>query len=380
MLAAWHVAAPRSAQISAQGSPDAVWSRWEASVGQLRGLAGRLPELVAVDEVERLAGRFIAGRGALFEERIRGGYIVDGHGDLLADDIFCLDDGVRILDCLEFDERLRWVDGLDDAAFLAMDLERIGAPGLAEKFTRWYAEYSADPAPAALRHHYTAYRALVRAKIALLRAAQGDPLGGAKAWKLAAMTLDHLQAGAVTLVLVGGLPGTGKTTLAGALAGRLGFTVLSSDRIRKELAGIPAERHCTAPWQAGIYAPGWTQRTYQELLRRAGLLLARGESVIVDASWQSPGHRAAAAALAGAAQADLVALRCTVRPDVARRRLAARTGGVSDADAAVARQMAATQTPWPEAVTINTSGPGPSDAPANPAALQQALKAIRPAG
>jgi hypothetical protein len=384
VLAAWHAVAPRSSRIAAQGSADAVWARWEASIGQLRGLAGRLPELAAADEVERLAGRFIAGRGALFEERIGGGYIVDGHGDLLAGDIFCLDEGVRILDCLEFDDRLRWVDGLDDAAFLAMDLERIGAPGLAGKFTRWYAGYSADPAPAALRHHYIAYRALVRAKIALLRAAHGDPLGGAEAWKLAAMTIDHLQAGAVTLVLAGGLPGTGKSALAGALAGRLGFTVLSSDRIRKELAGVPAERRCAAPWQAGIYTPGWTQRTYQELLRRAGRLLARGESVIVDASWQSPGHRAAAAALAGAAQADLVALRCAAPADVAHRRLAARTGGVSDADAAVARHMAAAQTPWPEAVTINTGCPAPGDtqpdAPTGPAALQQALEAIRPAG
>jgi aminoglycoside phosphotransferase family enzyme/predicted kinase len=383
MLAAWHAAAPRSSRIAAQGSPDAVWARWEASIRQLRGLAGRLPELVAVDEVERLAGRFIAGRGALFQERIRGGYIVDGHGDLLADDIFCLDDGVRILDCLEFDDRLRWVDGLDDVAFLAMDLERIGAPGLAEKLTGWYAEYSADPAPDALRHHYTAYRALVRAKIALLRSAQGDPLGGAEAWKLAAMTMDHLQAGAVTLVLVGGLPGTGKTALAGALAGRLGFTVLSSDRIRKELAGIPAEQQCAAPWQAGIYTPGWTERTYHELLRRAGRLLARGESVIADASWESPTHRAAATAQAGMARADLVALQCAAPAEVARRRLAARTGGISDADAAVARQMAAAQAPWPEAVTLDTRGMPPDRAEqgtAGPVAVQRALRAIRPPG
>ena len=386
MLAAWHAKAPRSSRIAEQGSPDAVWARWEASIGQLRGLADRLPELVAIDEVERLARRFIAGRGALFEERIRGGYIVDGHGDLLADDIFCLDDGVRILDCLEFDDRLRWVDGLDDAAFLAMDLERIGAPGLAEKFTGWYAEYSADPAPAALCHHYTAYRALVRAKIAHLRAAQGDPVGGAEAWKLAAMTLDHLQAGVVTLVLVGGLPGTGKTALAGALAGRLGFTVLSSDRIRKELAGLPAERHCAAPWRTGIYTPGWTQRTYQELLTRAGRLLARGESVIADASWESPGHRAAAVALAGATRADLVALQCAAPAGIRHRRLAARTGGVSDADVAVARHMAAAQAPWPEAVTVDTSSTPPEEVeqgttwPAAPVAVQRALRAIRPPG
>ena len=69
------------------------------------------------------------------------------------------------------------------------------------------------------------------------------------------MTLAHLRAGAVTLVLVGGLPGTGKTTLAGALADRLGFTVLSSDRIRKELAGIPAEQSCAAPGAPGSTPP-----------------------------------------------------------------------------------------------------------------------------
>ena len=258
VLAAWHATAPRSRRIAAQGTPEAHWRRWEASIGQVRSYPVSGPAAAAVQEVERRAGQFIAGRAALFEERIRGGYLVDGHGDLLADDIFCLDDGVRILDCLEFDDRLRWVDGLDDAAFLAMDLERLGAPGLAEKFTGWYAEFSADPAPAALVHQYTAYRAFVRAKIAFLRAAQGDLAGGVAAQQLTEMTLEHLRAGAVTLVLVGGLPGTGKSALAGALAARLGFTVLSSDRIRKELAGVPAEQRCWAPWQAGIYTPAWT--------------------------------------------------------------------------------------------------------------------------
>jgi hypothetical protein len=196
-----------------------VWARWEASIRQPRGFAGRLPEPVPVDEVERLARRFVSGRAALFEERIRGCYIVDGHGDLLADDIFCTGDGVRILDCLEFDDRLRWVDGLDDAAFLAMDLERLGAAGLAEKFTGWYAGYSADPAPAALRHHYLAYRAFVRAKIAFLHAAHGDSLGGAEAQQLTGLTLRHLRAGAVTLVLAGRLPGD-QEDRAGQGAGR----------------------------------------------------------------------------------------------------------------------------------------------------------------
>ena len=169
-----------------------------------------------------------------------------GHGDLIADDIFGLDDGPRILDCLEFDDRLRWLDGLDDAAFLATDLERLGAPELAEQFLAAYAEYSGDPAPVSLRHHYVAYRAFVRVKVACLRAGQGDPAGGFEARHLAEVGLRHLRAGAVSLVLVGGLPGTGKSALAGAAADQRGVTLLSSDRVRKELAAcppIPAPMH-----------------------------------------------------------------------------------------------------------------------------------------
>ena len=219
------------------------------------------------------------------------GRIVDGHGDLLADDIFCLDDGPRILDCLEFDDRLRWLDGLDDAAFLAMDLERLGQPGLADQFTRWYLEFSGDPAPTALRHHYVAYRAFVRAKVACLQAGQGEPHAAGQARQLTAMTLRHLRAGAVTLVLIGGLPATGKSVIAGALADRLGFTVLGSDRVRKELAGVDPGAQSAAGYGGGIYAPPWTERTYRELISRAARLLAMGESVILDASWLSARQR-----------------------------------------------------------------------------------------
>src|ERR1019366_2560817 len=210
ILAVRHASAPRSAAISEQGSRDALWRRWQDNLKQIRPLLGGVLEASGVNEVERLAGRFLAGRAPLLSARIRGGKVVDGHGDLLADDIFCLDDGPRILDCLEFDDRLRWLDGLDDAAFLAMDLERLGAGELAGQFTRWYLEYSGDSAPPSLHHHYVAYRAFVRAKVACLRALQGDTLAGGEARQLAAMTLRHLRAGAVTLVLIGGLPGTGK--------------------------------------------------------------------------------------------------------------------------------------------------------------------------
>ena len=379
ILAAQHASAQRGPAISEQGSRDALWRRWNDNIDQIRPLQGGLLAAAQVDEVQRLAGRFLTGRAPLFDARIRGGHVLDGHGDLLAEDIFCLPDGPRILDCLEFDDRLRWVDGLDDAAFLAMDLERLGAGDLAEQFTGWYAEFSGDPAPASLRHHYIAYRAFVRAKVSCLRARQGDPPAGGAARQLAAMALQHLQAGAVTLVLIGGLPGTGKSALAGTLAGRLGCTVLSSDRIRKELAGIPAEQKSPAPYEAGLYSRAWTERTYQELLHRTAGLLSRGESVIADASWICAGHRTAAAALAGSSAADMVQLRCTAPPELTARRMNSRIGSASDADPVVAGKMAAAQASWPDAITIDTSSgepPGTATGSADP--VQRALNAIRP--
>ena len=383
MIAAQHAKADRGPQVAEQGSRDALSRRWAENIAQTRQVGTRLaardlPIPAGLDETERLAMRFLAGRAPLFEARIRDGRIVDGHGDLLAEDIFCLDDGPRILDCLDFDDRLRWLDGLDDAAFLAMDLERLGVPALAEQFLAAYAEYSGDPAPGALRHHYVAYRAFVRMKIACLRTVQDDPAAGFEAQHLSEVAVRHLRAGAVALVLVGGLPGTGKSALAGAIAHRFGFTVLNSDRIRKELAGLSAETSARARFGEGIYTGEWTQRTYDELLRRAAVLLACGESVVVDASYISAQQRAAAAAAAHDAAADLVQLRCTASRDLAATRMAIRTSRVSDADEEIAREMEAIAEPWPDAVVIDTESGG--NAVLAGELVRKALEAVRPHG
>ena len=372
-LAAQHASAARGAQISAQGSRDATRLRWHDNIEQLRTTCGDVIDKSEIDEAAALADRFLAGRQRLFEARVDGGHILDGHGDLLAGDIFCLDDGPRILDCLEFDDHLRWVDGLDDAAFLAMDLEQLGAPQLAEQFTNWYSDFSGDHAPSSLRHHYVAYRAIVRAKVGCVRALQGDLTVAHEARALAAAAVRHLRAGAVTLVLVGGLPGTGKSALAGELAGRLGFPVLSSDHVRKELAGIPPDRHDDDGFGAGIYDRSWTDRTYAELLSRAASLLAMGESVLVDATWTNADYRTQAASIAAQAMADLVQLQCTAPLPVAASRIAGRVGDVSDATPAIAARLAEEQAPWPEAIVIDTSGELPS-------AVLSALDAIRPHG
>ncbi|WTB36554.1 AAA family ATPase [Streptomyces sp. NBC_00827] len=373
LLATRHADAARSPDVDEQGTRDALSSRWAASFAQVRALAddSRVPD--GVEEVERLVRRYLAGRKQLFDTRIEQGRVVDGHGDLLAEDIFCLDDGPRVLDCLEFDDRLRYVDGLDDAAFLAMDLEQLGAPEAAAFFLAQYSEYSGDPAPSSLWHHYVAYRAFVRAKVSLIQARQGAPGAQATTQRLVVTALRHLRTSAVGLTLVSGLPGSGKSTLSGALADRLGVTLLSSDRLRKELAGIPADQSAAAGYGEGLYTPEWTNKTYAALLDRASALLSSGESVVLDATWSDAGQREAAQRMAERTSADLVALHCQAPVDVSAARLGTRAPGASDADLDVAAAMAAAEPPWTEAVTVDTSGP-------LEAAVVQALTAVRPYG
>ncbi|HEU4422649.1 MAG TPA: AAA family ATPase [Pilimelia sp.] len=373
LLAAFHARADRGRQISAEGSRDAILRRWTDSFAQVRPFRSTVLDDEAAGEIERRTVDFLAGRRALFDERIATAKVVDGHGDLLADDIFCLDDGPRALDCIEFDDRLRWLDGLDDAAFLAMDFERLGAARLGARFLDWYAEFAADPAPASLRHHYIAYRAFVRAKVACLRHAQGDAAARVDVASHADLTLRHLRAGAVALVLVGGLPGTGKSTLAGRLADRLGAVLLSSDRIRKELAGLPPQQPAPARYAHGIYTPAWTERTYAELVARADALLQRGESVVLDASWSRAKHRDWAAEAAARTHSTLVALHCAAAPGVVAARLRHRTAGLSDADEHIAGAMAVDAGPWPHAATIRTD-----EAPDR--SVERAAALVRPHG
>lgn len=341
-------------QPEAYASAGAVWSNWEDNVGTLR----RFPEVIDEEARERVASRarrYLDGRGPLLDERIARGRVRDGHGDLLADDVFCLDDGPRILDCLDFSPRYRCGDVLLDAAFLAMDLERLGRADLAGAFLSWWQEAVGDEHPASLAHHYLAYRAHVRAKVACLRAEQGLARAADTARALHDLADRHLDAGRVRLVLVGGAPGTGKSTLARGLARETGWTLLRSDEVRKELAGVGHLDDASAAPGEGLYREEATAATYRELADRAAERLARGESVVLDATWSSAAHREQAARVARETSSDLVALRCEAPLEVAEQRIAARRSDASDATADIARRLAAEADPWPEAVGIDTT-------------------------
>lgn len=354
-LADLHTRCPAPEHFRHLGEPQALADLWTAGVDALRNYQQWVtPEVL--ERTRELALRYLAGRGPLLAQRQAEGHLVDGHGDLLADDVFLLDDGPRILDCLEFDQRLRIGDGLLDAAFLAMDLERLGRNDLAADFLAEYRGAAEDRAPVSLEHHFLAYRAHVRAKVACIRAVQSGALADVRAaQQLSALALRHLEAGRVRLVLVGGAPGSGKTTTAHALAAPLAATVLSSDGVRKELHGLSPTASATAPVGEGIYGTPATDRTYAELVARARKSLETGVSVVADATFTSARHRDAMRALAGETHADLTELCCVVDDDVARARMGARVRDASDATPAVRDALKAMADPWPEATVVDAA-------------------------
>ena len=360
VLAKFHESADRSDDIDTAATAPHVAANWKANSDQLRAFGPGLIDQALVERVDELAQRYVETNAPRFDERVRQGRVVDGHGDLLADDIFCLDDGPRILDCLEFDPQLRYGDALADVAFLAMDLERLGRPDLAEYFLGAYRRASGDQWPDSLRHHWVAYRAQVRAKIACLRAMQGDSSSRENAKALLQLADRHLEETIPRVILVGGLPGTGKSTLAQGIGGARQWPVLRSDVIRKELAGLAPLARAAAEYGTGLYRAELTAETYVEMLRQVRLFLRHGESVVLDASWTSAHWRKAATELAREAGALLIELRCVAPALLATDRIRDRAREAtdpSDANEEVAAGMALQADPWPAASVVDTSGP-----------------------
>jgi uncharacterized protein len=346
-LAAFHAGANRSAEISASASSAAFQTKWTDNHKEMKQFVGAVVDPDVEHDIQSLVRRWLGTHSNLLAERIAGGHICDGHGDLQASDIFCLDDGVRILDCLEFSNALRYDDVCGDVGFLAMDLERLGRPKAAQQFVRAYEKHAGTRLPPTLLHFHIALRSYIRAIVACIAVGQGSKTDADSARELHLNARRHLLQTRRALVLVGGLPGSGKTTLAKSLEEELEWVVLSSDAVRPDLALGPNR-----------YASHAIEAVYAELFRQARDQLRRGRSVILDASWISADEREKAAIVASQMKADFIELQCTCPGGVATERIRHRLEqGKDDSEATVSvRKMMGTEMdPWPSGVLIDTT-------------------------
>lgn len=349
---------PVTGEAASVATADRVRANWRDNFDTI-GNSLPAASSAAIDEAEDLVDQYLTGRDTLFEQRIDEGRIVDGHGDLRAEHVFCLDDGPRVIDCLAFRDDYRIGDVLSDIAFLAMDLHRLVGPQAARDLVRSYDEFSNEHHPSTLAHHYVAYRAHVRAKVAAVRLQQGDRGAAAEVQAYHALALEHLRAGQVRLVLVGGGAGVGKSTVAEGVAHAMGAVWLRSDEVRKSRAGLGSERHHFEEPGQGLYDDEVTEEVYRQMLEQAEALLVRGESVVLDATWSSTAHRAAARRLADRTASKLTELQCVAPLAVAKERIARRMASLdepSDATPQIAQYLADRFERWPEADRIDTAG------------------------
>ena len=250
-------------------------------------------------EIRRWSAHSLVELAPRFRARKHNGMVRECHGDMHLANMALLDDQVIIFDALEFNENFRWIDVQSELAFLAMDLDYRGFPGLAALLVSTYLETSGDYAGLRLLRHYKVYRAMVRAKVAGLRARQCGSETRELAEAMSELT-DHAALAsryleppdAVPLIITHGLSGSGKSWLSERLLATVGAVRVRSDVERRRLVRAGKLRGDTR------YSPAAISRTYEELAKQARNILECGYPVIVDATFLKADYRARFVSLA----------------------------------------------------------------------------------
>ncbi len=312
------------------------------------GSSGGVPDPFPASVHDGLRGRIVrrlAQSRERIRKRVRDGLMVDGHGDIRLEHVLATDGRIEIIDCCEFTERLRHVDPLSDAAFLAMELALFDRADLAHAFERTYLDAAGDPDGAALLPLYRAYRAHVRAMVNEVTCREPELSDAARtekglaARRCLALAWTFARAGSPPpLLVMRGAAGTGKSWLASRIAPWLGAEVVRSDVVRKGLLGLAVTDRPDADERKVVYGPEMHARTYAAILERGRESLLRGRPTILDATYVRRSSRDDARALADELGSPFAVVDAHADEVVIRRRLEARAAkgtDASDADWAI---------------------------------------------
>jgi len=259
---------------------------------QTEAFVGKTISRAAFEAIRAFTAACYDRRRAWFEKRVVDGWIRDCHGDLHLDHVHVTDDALHIYDCIEFNDRFRYVDVASDVAFLAMDLDHHGRPDLGRFLVGRMAELLSDRGIVGMMDFYKCYRAYVRGKVegfhSVVEIAGAEERESAveKARRYFQLALQYAVCGTDPTVLVFmGRVASGKSTLAAEVARELGWQLISSDKLRKTLARVPLHERGDAVSRRALYTAEMTARTYATMVREAWETMASGHGVILDATF-----------------------------------------------------------------------------------------------
>jgi hypothetical protein len=369
-IAAFHRAHP----FAFSGTGDAWCARIERPVADNFAAIARsklsADDAAAFALLRERAASFMSRHGARFVARAAAGRLVDGHGDLHLQHFWYLpgDPTPRVIDCVEFRADLREIDAASDVAFLAMDLEYRKRGDFARAMLDRYANVSDDYDLFRVVDYFVSHRAAVRAVVAWLAAVDPE-VPAAQRMRAEQSASAHLKLAADALaprpvgrmIAVSGPVGSGKSTVARAVAEALGGVVIASDRVRKHLFGIGPLDRGQGGLDESMYSSEMTDATYRGLLERAESVVRAGRTAVLDATYATRFQRESLLRGTRALGIDAALVRCACEPAVARSRVAeraARGDDPSDAGVLVFEESARRYEPpdeWPRAVlTVHT--------------------------
>lgn len=363
-IARFHQSAETNDYIRSFGQPEQIRQAIDENYDQTVGFIGGPQTQQQFDETRAYTDDFFTTQQAVLQQRMEQDKIRACHGDLHLNNICDWQDQLLLFDCIEFNEPFRFVDVMFDIAYIIMDLTVQGRKDLAAAFLSHYVEQTGDWKGLQVLPLYVSRQSYVRGKVTsfLLNdpsvSEQEKQKAAATAAPYYTLAWSYVQPQQGRLLVMSGLSGSGKSTVARQLSRDLGAIHLRSDAVRKHLGGIPVNQR----GDDSLYTPAMSHKTYDRLTELGVLLASQGYTVVLDAKFDRAAARQGAIAQARAQNIPFTLVHCTAPADVLRQRVQDRQGDIADATVAVLAQ----QTFEPFAaeeksclVTIDTTQPLP---------------------
>jgi len=306
-----------------------------------------------------------SNKAGLMRLRKQQGYVRECHGDLHLSNMTLINGKVTLFDCIEFNPKLRWIDVISEVAFLVIDLLHFGYDNYAYRLLNHYLQHTGDYQGMVLLRYYLVYRALVCAKVSLLRHAQQrndaavSDLACLKYVAFANLAERFTKVGRVALIITHGYSGSGKSTIAGQLAEKIGALQIRSDIERKRLFGYRAQEHTDSGLDSGLYTQEASQKTYLHLAECAKVVIESGFSAIIDAAFLKARQRDLFRQLADAGGVQFLIVDFQASDEELSRRIRQRQNDVSEATIDVLQHQRQSAEPMSSeeqnfVITINT--------------------------